>query len=172
MRRRNYNIAFWAKERNYSQQQLDSIHLNNFVQKYSGNRDWKTLLGSIDHKNTLITTDGREPFSLLASADLLITDTTSLGLYFTILRRPIIVFDNPKQEYEPFALLLELRKDAYLIRNVSEIKLDIEKAFNNFNPRKMESLSRKIFSYLGSSWKRYSHEIYESLSLAENNGKA
>ncbi len=145
-----------------------SIHHNNFEAKYSGGQNWQDLLGRIKCKNVFTILDAREPYYLLANADILLTDITSLGLYFPILERPIIFFDNENVRLEPDCLTLELRKVSYVIKDLANIKSDIVKAIETFSPEKMKELSSKIFSYIGSSWQRYAQEIYDSLSMEPN----
>ncbi len=142
-----------------------TVHLNNFVKEYSRGIDWRDILSRISYKNVFIIFNGESPYPFLICADLLITDMTSLGLYYPQLLRPMVFLDNEKAEYDPNSLIPELRKTAYVIKDVSNIKSDIEKAFEAFNPEKMLQLHKKIISYPGEALRRYSEEIYELLSL-------
>jgi len=142
-----------------------SVHLNNFVEKYSGGVNWRDILSKVNSKNTFVLLDRRESYRLLATADLLITDMTSLSLYYPILLRPIIFFDNPNVEYDPIGLIPELKKVAYVVKDIRNIEKNIQQAFDTFTPKAMEELNIKIISYLGNSWQRYAYEIYDCLSL-------
>ena len=78
---KKYNIIF-------------SVHLNNFVKEYSNGVDWRNIIGQINCKNVYTLINEEEPYHFLASADILITDMTSLGLYYPVLVRPMIFYDN------------------------------------------------------------------------------
>lgn len=145
-----------------------SVHLNNFTVSKSGCDDISGLLDRIEQTNVYINKSFQVPHLLLRNADILITDITSLGLYYPMLGRPIIFLDNQKTEFEPCALIPELRKVAYVINDFSNMRETIENALIKFNPERMKDLSLKIVSFHGQAWERHANEIYDSLSLNEN----
>ncbi|MBF0522912.1 MAG: CDP-glycerol glycerophosphotransferase family protein [Candidatus Omnitrophica bacterium] len=142
-----------------------TIHHNNYVKEYSGGIDWEQKLKAIEHKNVFVLYERRDPFFLLANADILISDITSLSLYFPHLLRPMILLYNSDIKCEKENIFEKTKANAYLINNVDNLETDIEKAFSQFDKAKMFSFAQSIFSYQGQAWKRYKAELYDSLSL-------
>lgn len=148
----NYNLIF-------------SVHLNNFLVKING--DWKgrPLIENLYCKNVYLMKTDENRFPLLANADLLITDSTALGLYFPFLGRPIIYYDCPELEFCGVSLIPELRRVSHVVKDFSKIELEIEYAFAHFDRNKMQSLCEKICSYRGRARERFKEEIWDSLTL-------
>lgn len=144
-----------------------SLHFLNYVQRsYEGFKGLivEDIFRDIP-KGVYITGPSESGNRYLPLADLLVTDHTSLGLYFPVLRRPIIFYDNPEMVYSPHSLIYDLRKAAYNVKDLSNLTWDIEQCFETFDEIKMRLLSEKIFSYPGRAAKRYKEEIFDSLGL-------
>ena len=101
----------------------------------------------------------------LADADLLITDATSLSLYYPQFRRPIIYYDNPDVQYAMYSLMKELKTIVYNVSEIKNMKRHINCAFDQFSSETMRVFSEKISSYPGTAEVRYKEEIYDSLKL-------
>lgn len=141
-----------------------SIHCLNLMSKHSEGKDWNNLLDEAKGTHIYISPPGDESYHLLANADLLIMDMTSLGLYYPVFERPIILFSDTSVEYEPFSLNLELRNSVYTENNVENLSSKVTNAFNLFDKEKMKGLSDKIVSHKGQARERFKEEIYDSLS--------
>ncbi|OGW97323.1 MAG: hypothetical protein A2Y04_04695 [Omnitrophica WOR_2 bacterium GWC2_45_7] len=142
-----------------------SIHLNNYNPKHSPQFCFDEIFNKLVVKNVHVIKRGESPIKWLGAADLLITDFTSTSLYFTVLGRPVIYYDNPALDFDAVSLILELRKITLNISDLSVIEQDIPKAFRDFNPEKMRELASKIDGSLGTALERYKYEIYESLGM-------
>lgn len=143
-----------------------SIHPNNFNTVHYKGVDLAQLLSPIkDRKNLYILKQEEMGDAFLSLADLMITDFTSLGLYFPPLKRPVIFYDNPAMSGNLPSLMCEMKKVAHVVRDLSTLKDDIKKAFLSFDADQMEEFAGKIFSYQGGAWQRTEEEIYESLQL-------
>jgi len=99
---------------------------------------------------------------------LLITDFTSLGLFYPLLEKPIIYYNNKNVKFYKESLGLELMKYSYCIENLNHLSKDITKAFNTFDVDKMKELKNKIFSNVENSLFFYKKEIYNTLNLPMN----
>ena len=144
-----------------------SLHPNNFNKIHFEGVDLAQLFSEMEHENVHIQKPGDDGHLLLPFADVLVTDMTSLGLYFPLLNKPIIFYDSPGQEYFPDSLNQELRKASHVTRDVSDLRSDVREALKNFDKEKMEGLAERTFSYRGRARERYSYEIYESLGLKQ-----
>lgn len=142
-----------------------SLHHRNFQRKYSTHIDWQRLTSNHSLDNLYISTSNEESIQLLGTADLLITDHSSLGLYYLLLGRSVIFYENTDVEYEPGALMFELRNVAHVIRDVKNIENDIQEAFENCDRQKIAEAASKVCSYPTLAWRKYEQEIYDSLSL-------
>ena len=145
-----------------------SLHPNNFNKIHFEGVDVGQLFSGVVHENVMFKNPETRHL-LLPMADVLVTDMTALGLYFPLLNRPVIFYDNPGQKYFPASLNQELMKVSRVTRDVSDLRSDVREALKSFDKGKMEELAEKIFSYRGRSWERYSYEIYESLGLESPN---
>jgi hypothetical protein len=63
--------------------------------KYSGGIDWRQRLRDAERPGQVALCDDADVTPLLAAADLLVTDHSSVGFEFCLLDRPVIVFDAP-----------------------------------------------------------------------------
>ena len=143
------------------------VHLLNYrAVNGAGQLDCSELFKSLSLPGLYILNPGEAPYRYLACADVLMADMTSLSLYYTVFKKPVIFFDNQKVMYEPGALIGDLRKAAYVISNISKLADDIARAKTSFDSQAMERLIPKIFSYYGSASMRYLEEIYGTLSLS------
>jgi hypothetical protein len=63
--------------------------------KYSGGVDWRKRLQPLERPGQVVLSDTADATPLLAAADLMVTDHSSVGFEFCLLDRPVIVFDTP-----------------------------------------------------------------------------
>jgi hypothetical protein len=143
-----------------------TIHLNNYHAPLSGGKDWERELAALAGSGVYVTRPTENPYVLLHVADLMVTDMTSLGLYFTLFTRPIIFLDDPRIEYTPDALIPELKNSCYVTNDIADLSDKIRECLVAFKPEKIRTLNDKVFSYRGSSRQRCREEILESLGLS------
>ncbi len=142
-----------------------SIHQCNFLRQCSPRIDWSELAGRTKLGNFHISTNNEESISLLLAADLLVTDHTSLSLYYLLLHRPIVFYENANVEYLPGALIFELKKVARVIRDIDNIEQDIKQAFDNCNVKEIAEAAAKVCDHQNNAWGRYKDEIYDTILL-------
>ena len=147
-----------------------AFHLLNFSKASRIRDNWQELLRAVSTRRVCYLEPGENPFGLLAQADLLLTDNSNLGLYFPLLERPVIYYDNPDVEHAPLSLARELRNVAHVINDVSDLETDIRTAFDNFDSSRMRALAMKISSRRGRAAQRYREEIMETLHRAMTPG--
>jgi len=147
----DYNIIF-------------AMHPNNFVPVDSFGLNWNELLNGVDEENFYVIKEGEIPIKYLASADLLITDYTSMGLYYVLSGRPIIFVNNKNVEYEQGAPILKLRDVAYCVDQVANLKEHIPQAFETFDPVKILQFAKEVNGDTTISWERHREEIYDCFS--------
>jgi hypothetical protein len=63
--------------------------------KYSGGIDWRERLRRLEAPGRVVLCESADPSPLVAAADLMVTDHSSIGFEFCRLDRPLIVFDAP-----------------------------------------------------------------------------
>ncbi|MBI2870418.1 MAG: CDP-glycerol glycerophosphotransferase family protein [Candidatus Omnitrophica bacterium] len=145
-----------------------SLHLLNYGIWPSEGRNWKPILDKVKVKNLYIIPPGIGGHLYMEAADLLVTDHSSVGLYFPAYARPIIYYQRPDLKLDGVSLTHELRSVSYCVRDTSSLSADIGRALSNFDVRPMEELADKIASYPGRAQERYLEEL---LSLMGMDGK-
>ena len=63
--------------------------------KYTAGVDWRERFGPFRGREGFVFADCGEPAPLLAAADAMVTDHSTIGFEFLLLDRPLIVFDAP-----------------------------------------------------------------------------
>jgi hypothetical protein len=143
-----------------------SLHYLNYVGSRHDRVNVHDLLSRIQAKHFYLTRPDEEGgIFFLPLADILVTDTTSLGLYFPRYARPIIFYDIPGVQLDPVGLAAELRRASYVIRDISGLERHIASCEEKFQPEAMRELSSRIVSYQGRAAERHKQEIYDSLGL-------
>lgn len=143
-----------------------SLHYLNYEGSRHDRVNVDQMLSRIQAQHFYLTKPDEEGgIFLLPLADILVTDTTSLGLYFPQYARPIIFYDIPSVQLDPVGLAAELRRTAYVIRDLSGLEHHISRCAANFRPDSMRELSSRIVSYQGRAAERHKKEIYDSLGL-------
>lgn len=141
-----------------------SLHFLNFIPSHFKGYKMEELFRGVP-AGVHIVPPHESGIRYLPFADLLVMDHTSLGLYYTVLKRPIIFYDNPQVRYTPESFIFDLREVVYRVRDLAQIGTDIDRAFANFDSSKIQALADKIFSYQGQAKRRYLEEILDSLGL-------
>lgn len=143
-----------------------SLHFLNYHGSPNDRVNVRHLLSSIQAKHCFVTKPDEDGgIFFLPLADFLITDTTSLGLYFPHYGRPIIYYDVPGVSLDPVGLAAELRRAAYVIGEFSDLSRHLTQCAAAFRPAVMRELSSKIVSFPGRAAERHRQEIYDTLGL-------
>jgi CDP-glycerol glycerophosphotransferase len=136
---------------------------------HTGGIDWPVELATFTSNPRFALARGADVAPLLAAADTLITDHSTVGFEFALLDRPIVVYDAP-------ALLAAARIDAAkwkllrsmaeVVRTPSELASAIATAFAHPELRSGERRqARSLFAWPGHSTERAVAVVYELLEL-------
>jgi hypothetical protein len=138
--------------------------------KYSGGIDWRRRLQALEVPGRVVLRDDADSSPLLAAADLMVTDHSSIGFEYCVLDRPLIVFDAPDlalvARINP-ERITTLRSAARVVVDVS----DIGRAANEemANPGRLgdqrAAIARALFYDPGGATERALDLVYELLSL-------
>jgi len=131
--------------------------------------DWPAELAIFASHPRFALADGADVAPLLAAADVLITDHSTVGFEFALLDRPIVVYDAPdllaaaRIDADKWVLL---RSMAEVVRSTSELVPAIDRAFAH--PERHSAArqaSRALFAWPGESTARALTVVYELLEL-------
>ena len=152
---KKYNIIF-------------SIHQNNFLPEYSPSIDWNKIMKNFKYDNFYFVRQHDDTYKFLPISDMLITDHTTLGLYYPLLSKPIIYYYNKEVKFYKDSLGEEFMNYCYIIENLNMLCRNIENAFNVFNAESMNEFKNKVFGEVKKSLYLYKKEIYNTLNLPMN----
>jgi hypothetical protein len=92
--------------------------------RYTAGIDWRARMRAIERPGAIVFVEGADASPLLAAADLMVTDHSSVGFEYLVLDRPLLVFDAPDlpaaARVNPDKVEL-LRSAATVVRSASEI---------------------------------------------------
>jgi hypothetical protein len=138
--------------------------------KYSGGIDWRKRLQSIERPGQVVLSDTADATPLLAAADLMVTDHSSIGFEFCLLDRPLIVFDTPDlaavARINP-ERLAALRSAARVVNDASAIGTAAAEELATADRLKNEraAAARPLFHRPGTATDRALEVVYELLDL-------
>jgi hypothetical protein len=138
--------------------------------KYTANIDWPARLSRFQGRPRYAFATGAHAGPYLASADLMITDHSTIGFEFALLDRPIVVFDVPdlltEARIEP-GKWAALRGMADLARTPDELPAVITRALADpaRHATARRTTSQALFAHAGRSTERALDVVYELLGL-------
>jgi hypothetical protein len=92
--------------------------------RYTGGIDWRTRMSALDRDGRIRHVEGADASPLMAAADLMVTDHSSVGFEFLVRDRPVIVFNAPElpaaARINPEKVAL-LRSAATVVHTVGEL---------------------------------------------------
>lgn len=92
--------------------------------RYTAGIDWRARMSALQEPGRIAFVEGADASPLLAAADAMITDHSSIGFEFLVLDRPLIVFDTPDlpeaARISPEKVAL-LRLAAHTVSNVDNL---------------------------------------------------
>jgi hypothetical protein len=138
--------------------------------KYSGGVDWRERIRAIEKPGQVVLCEEADASPLLASADLMVTDHSSIGFEFCLLDRPLIVFDAPDlaraARINP-ERIATLRSAARVVAAASEIGRAANEELAD--PARLRSeraaAARPLFHDPGTATERAVAVVYELLEL-------
>lgn len=93
--------------------------------RYNDGIDWRSRFRALERPGQIRLVESADVCPLMAAADLLVTDHSSVGFEFLVLDRPLLVFDAPDlvqaARINP-ARVVQLRSAATVVRTTSELK--------------------------------------------------
>lgn len=99
--------------------------------RYTGGIDWRARMRALERRGRVKYVEGADASPLMAAADLMVTDHSSVGFEFLVLDRPLIVFDAPDlpaaARINPEKVAL-LRSAATVVRSIGELAAAVEDA--------------------------------------------
>jgi hypothetical protein len=140
-------------------------------QKYSGGIDWRQRLRAIEVPGRVALCEDGDASPLLAAADLMITDHSSIGFEFCLLDRPVIVFDTPDlarvARINP-ERIAELRRAARVVSDASLVGQAANEELAHPQRRHAERLAaaEPLFFEPGTATERALAMLYSLLDLA------
>jgi CDP-glycerol glycerophosphotransferase (TagB/SpsB family) len=137
--------------------------------KHTDGIDWPARLAAFESHPRFTLSTSPDVSPLLAAADVLVTDHSSVGFEFALLDRPVIVFDAPalmeRARVAPEKWTL-LRSMADVTYSTTELAAAVERAFTapgRLREKRLEA--RKLFAYPGEATGRAMTVVYELLDL-------
>jgi hypothetical protein len=92
--------------------------------RYTGGIDWRSRMRALERDGRIRHAEGADASPLLAAADVMVTDHSSVGFEFLVLDRPLVVFDAPElaaaARINPEKIAL-LRSAATVVRSPREL---------------------------------------------------
>jgi hypothetical protein len=136
---------------------------------YTQGVDWPMRLARFDAHPRFALARLADAGPVLAAADLLVTDHSTVGFEFAVLDRPIVVFDAPR-------LLAAARIDSgkwALLRSMADVVTSLEQLDEGIaralsDPMRLSAArgrARELFAYTGSAAERGLAEVYGLLDL-------
>jgi len=143
-----------------------SIHPNNWTRKIESDGSWLTALQRCEELGVTLVS-GIDWQDHVIAADLFVTDFTSLGLYASLMDRPMVMAPFEEDQFTPKSPMLALSKLVTSCGDMSLLGTAIDDAFNE---ETMASWRRRQFadslvSHQGSSATRVAEETYRVLDL-------
>jgi CDP-glycerol glycerophosphotransferase (TagB/SpsB family) len=137
---------------------------------YTNGVDWPARFGRFDGHQRFVLARVADASPLLAAADVLVTDHSTVGFEFALLDRPIVVFDAPRllaaARIDPGKWAL-LRSMADVVTSRSHLGDAIERALQA--PARLATARRQaheLFAHAGSATERALIEAYRLLHLS------
>jgi hypothetical protein len=138
--------------------------------KYSGGIDWRQRLRALESPGQVVLCDQGDGSPLLAAADLMVTDHSSIGFEFCLLDRPLIVFDAPDlarvARINP-ERMASLRRAARVVSEPSDVGPAATDELRDPSRRRAEraAAAHPLFYEPGSATARALAVVYELLDL-------
>jgi GT2 family glycosyltransferase len=138
--------------------------------RFTDGVDWSSRLSIFDANPRFVLAKTADAGPLLAAADVMVTDHSTVGFEFALLDRPVIVFDAPALRE---AARIDggkwdlLRSMADVVRTVPELPVAVARALSNPGEHSAErrSVARSLFAFPGSASDRALEVVYGLLEL-------
>jgi hypothetical protein len=133
--------------------------------------DWIQRLASFEETGRVALARNADISPLLAAANVLVTDHSTVGFEFALLDRPVVVFDAPEllaaARVAP-ERWTALRRMSDVVRTTSELGVAVRSALAHPERRHAERRqARELFAYPGTATARALAVVYELLELPQ-----
>ena len=141
-------------------------------ERYTAGIDWPARLAAYEEHPRFALARTADIGPLLAAADVMVTDHSTVGFEFALLDRPVIVFDAPELmtaariDGGKWSLL---RSMAEVVANTAGLAPAIERALASPADRSPQrrAIARELFAYPGEATGRALEVVYRLLELDE-----
>ncbi|MFT5522668.1 MAG: hypothetical protein ACI9G1_002758 [Pirellulaceae bacterium] len=143
-----------------------SIHPNNWTRKIESDRSWLSALRRCEELGVTLVS-GIDWQDYVIAADLFVADYTSLGLYASLMNRPMVMVPFDVAQFTPGSPIVHLSKLVETCGDMAQLEASICKAFNEditASWRRAE-FADSLVSHPGSSVSRIAEETYRVLNL-------
>jgi hypothetical protein len=140
--------------------------------KYSGGVDWRRRLRALELPGQVVLCAGGDGSPLLAAADLMVTDHSSIGFEFCLLDRPLLVFDAPDlarvARINP-ERIASLRSAARVVADAAEVGAAATEELRDPSQRRAAraAAAQPLFYAPGTATSRALALVYELLDLPQ-----
>jgi hypothetical protein len=142
--------------------------------RYTGGVDWRARMSVLERDGRIRHVETPDASPLMAAADLMVTDHSSVGFEFLVLDRPLIIFDAPGLQsaarINPEKITL-LRSSATVVHEVSALAATVHAELGN--PGRLRSTRRAVaeemFHDPGQATERAIALVRELLDAAPSN---
>lgn len=163
-------IAQWGKDF-YNQLSLLShkyhfivtVHPHNYRHLHYRGKITENTFKSFKEKGGIVITPEQDWVPYLACADILLTDYTSLSLYFVALKRPIVCLKLPESLGVVDAEMYRMEKISTSINNVEQLEDSLDKAMSSVISEDHVALAGELCVNKGQAWKHMRLAIWNIL---------
>jgi hypothetical protein len=141
-----------------------TAHPNN----YDRDKTWIDLLQQQSRWGATVLRSSEDYTDFMAVADVLVTDFTSMSLYFVPLIRPIVSIPIPKDLGEQGSAMYRMESIATRISSPERLKDALETAISSGIQEKHKLFADELVSYQGRAWIEMKKWIYKLLLLNES----
>ncbi|MBN2589420.1 MAG: CDP-glycerol glycerophosphotransferase family protein [Sedimentisphaerales bacterium] len=140
-----------------------TAHPNN----YDRDKSWIDVVQKHKSWGATVLEPNEDYVSSLSIADVLITDFTSLSLYFVPLLRPIISIPIPLDVGAPGSNMYKMESISTRLESPGKLRDALEIALSSEISDQHRAFAKELVAHQGEAWIEMRKRIYELLSLSE-----
>ncbi|MBN2294586.1 MAG: hypothetical protein JXM70_19305 [Pirellulales bacterium] len=142
-----------------------SVHPNEYVAKYPGQRVWGEYLRTQREHGYIIREPDEDFIPHMVACDIVLTDHTCLADYAILLQKPIICVPvNPEYIWKG-SITWQLYQFAPVLDDMRNLRKALLDAKTNYPMDKLKKLANEMNPFAGRSTERIKKEIYQVLGL-------
>ncbi len=140
-----------------------SVHPNEYVAKYPGQRVWGEYLRTQRKHGYIIREPDEDFIPHMVACDIVLTDHTCLADYAMLLQKPIICVPVNREYIWKGSITWQLYQFAPVLSDMRNLRKTLLEAKTNYPMDKLKALANEMNPYAGQSTERIKKEIYEAL---------